>query len=51
MFWSDVTARTISRANLDGSGVTVLASSGISVVGKSHDNGLILHIIIQWNPA
>ena len=36
MFWSDVTARTISRAKLDGSEVTVLVSSGLSVVGKDH---------------
>ena len=36
MFWSDVTARTISQAKLDGSEVTVLLSSGLSVVGKDH---------------
>ena len=36
MFWSDVRAETISRAKLDGSEVTVLVSSGLSVVGKSH---------------
>ena len=34
MFWSDVTARTISRAKLDGSEVTVLVNSGLSTVGK-----------------
>ena len=34
MFWSDVTNRTISRAKLDGSEVTVLVNSGLSVVGK-----------------
>ena len=43
MFWSDVRARTISQAKLDGSEVTVLVSSGLSVVGKDHDNKLILH--------
>ena len=36
MFWSDVRAETISRAKLDGSEVTVLVSSGLSVVGKDH---------------
>lgn len=36
MFWSDVRARTISRAKLDGSELTVLVSSGLSVVGKGH---------------
>ena len=35
MFWSDVTNRTISRAKLDGTEVTVLVNSGLSVVGKS----------------
>ena len=35
MFWSDVTADTISRAKLDGSEVTVLVNSGLSAVGKS----------------
>ena len=35
MFWSDVTADTISRAKLDGSEVTVLVNSGLSSVGKS----------------
>ena len=34
MFWSDVTADTISRAQLDGSEVTVLVNSGLSTVGK-----------------
>ena len=34
MYWSDVSTRTISRANLDGSGVTTLVNSEISVVGK-----------------
>ena len=33
MFWSDVTADTISRAKLDGSEVAVLVNSGISGVG------------------
>ena len=35
MYWSDVSARTITRANLDGSGVTTLVNSEISVVGKN----------------
>ena len=35
MFWSDVTADTISRAKLDGSEVTVLVNFGLSTVGKS----------------
>ena len=35
MFWSDVTADTISRAKLDGSEVTVLVNFGLSDVGKS----------------
>ena len=34
MFWSDVTADTISRAKLDGSEVTVLVNSGLSNTGK-----------------
>ena len=34
MFWSDVTADTISRAKLDGSEVTVLVNSGLSTTGK-----------------
>ena len=34
MFWSDVTADTISRAKLDGSEMTVLVNSGLSTVGK-----------------
>ena len=34
IFWSDVTAMTISRAKLDGSEVTVLVNSGLSTVGK-----------------
>ena len=34
MFWSDVTNRTISRAQLNGSEVTVLVNSGLSIVGK-----------------
>ena len=42
MFWSDVRARTISQTKLDGSEVTVLVSSGLSVVGKDRDNKLIL---------
>ena len=55
MFWSDVRARTISRAKLDGSEVTVLVSSGLSVVGKDHDNKLILimtsnmHLLWEMN--
>ena len=35
MFWSDLTADTISRATLDGSEVTILVKSGLSFVGKS----------------
>ena len=45
MFWSDVTNRTISRAKLDGSYVTVLVNSGLSVVGKDeghYDNKFIV---------
>ena len=38
MFWSDVTADTISRAKLDGSEVTVLVNSGLSIVGKTATN-------------
>ena len=34
MFWSDRSADTISRAQLDGSEVTVLVNSGLSTVGK-----------------
>ena len=34
MFWSDVTADTISRAKLNGSEVTVLVNSGLPAVGK-----------------
>ena len=34
MFWSDVTAMTISRAKLNGSEVTILVNSGLSSVGK-----------------
>ena len=48
MFWSDVRARTISRAKLDGSEVTVLVSSGLSVVGKDRDNKLILTSIYAF---
>ena len=48
MFWSDVRARTISQAKLDGSEVTVLVSSGLSVVGKDHDNKLILTSIYAF---
>ena len=33
MFWSDVTADTISRAKPDGSEVRVLVNSGLSGVG------------------
>ena len=35
MFWSDVTADTISRAKLDGSEVTVLVNFGLSDISKS----------------
>ena len=38
MFWSDVTTDTISRAKLNGSEVTVLVNSGLSIIGKSATN-------------
>ena len=34
MFWSDVTADTISRAKLDGSEVKVLVTSRLYNIGK-----------------
>lgn len=48
MYWSDVSTRTISRANLDGSGVTTMVNSEISVVGK---NVLQIHLLDQAHPT
>ena len=41
MFWSDVSQKTISSAQLNGTGVRVLVNSGIDVPGDLVD---LLHI-------
>ena len=43
MFWSDVSQKTISSAQLNGTGLRVLVNSGIDVPGDLVD---LLHIVV-----
>ena len=42
MFWSDVSQKTISLAQLNGTGVRVLVNSGIDVPGESGNKNIVI---------